>query len=182
MMWAAPLAWEREHLHASPAPGIMHAALHHRWLPTSLLVHRRVGGSIWHLVKGVKNSPSGSRLFGGLQVRLLLLGKSCLRQSRGIQSRPPQRIFVRPCLPPMQAIFGWGVMRRLSMEGCPWLLPAGVLSSHTMHGRTCCSAHTPHCHRQSIRREGPKIGGSFAVWGGLFSTFDCSFVALRKKV
>ena len=35
---------------------------------------------------------------------------------------------------------------------------------------------------QSIRREAPKIGGSFAVWGGLFSTFDCSFVALRKKV
>ena len=35
---------------------------------------------------------------------------------------------------------------------------------------------------QSIRREAPKIGGSFAVWGGLFSTFDCTLVALRKKV
>ncbi len=34
---------------------------------------------------------------------------------------------------------------------------------------------------QSIRREAPKIGGSFAVWGGLFSTFDCTLVALRKK-
>ena len=38
------------------------------------------------------------------------------------------------------------------------------------------------CALQSVRREAPKIGGSFAVWGGLFSTFDCSFVALRKKV
>lgn len=35
---------------------------------------------------------------------------------------------------------------------------------------------------QSIRREAPRIGGSFAVWGGLFSTFDCTLVAVRKKV
>lgn len=34
---------------------------------------------------------------------------------------------------------------------------------------------------QSIRREAPRIGGSFAVWGGLFSTFDCTLVAIRKK-
>lgn len=34
---------------------------------------------------------------------------------------------------------------------------------------------------QAIRREAPRIGGSFAVWGGLFSTFDCTLVALRKK-
>ena len=34
---------------------------------------------------------------------------------------------------------------------------------------------------QAIRREAPRIGGSFAVWGGLFSTFDCTLVALRHK-
>ena len=34
---------------------------------------------------------------------------------------------------------------------------------------------------QAIRREAPKIGGSFAVWGGLFSAFDCSLVAIRRK-
>lgn len=34
---------------------------------------------------------------------------------------------------------------------------------------------------QSIRTQAPKIGGSFAVWGGLFSSFDCTLVALRKK-
>ena len=33
----------------------------------------------------------------------------------------------------------------------------------------------------AIRREAPKIGGSFAVWGGLFSAFDCTLVALRHK-
>lgn len=27
-----------------------------------------VGGGLWHLVKGLKNSPSGSRLLGGVQV------------------------------------------------------------------------------------------------------------------
>lgn len=59
-----------------------------------------VGGGVWHLLKGLKNSPSGSRFKGGIE---------------------------------------------------------------------------------SIRREAPKIGGSFAVWGGLFSTFDCTLVALRKK-
>lgn len=35
---------------------------------------------------------------------------------------------------------------------------------------------------QAIRREAPRIGGSFAIWGGLFSTFDCTLVAIRKKV
>ncbi|KAK9916072.1 hypothetical protein WJX75_008241 [Coccomyxa subellipsoidea] len=59
-----------------------------------------VGGGIWHLVKGSKNSPSGQRMRGGLE---------------------------------------------------------------------------------AIRREAPRIGGSFAVWGGLFSTFDCTLVAIRHK-
>ncbi|KAF8698769.1 hypothetical protein HU200_035027 [Digitaria exilis] len=27
----------------------------------------------------------------------------------------------------------------------------------------------------------PRLGGSFAVWGGLFSTFDCAFVYAREK-
>lgn len=59
-----------------------------------------VGGGLWHLLKGMKNSPSGARFHGGIE---------------------------------------------------------------------------------SIRREAPRIGGSFAVWGGLFSTFDCTLVAVRKK-
>lgn len=59
-----------------------------------------VGGGIWHLIKGMKNSPGGSRFRGGVE---------------------------------------------------------------------------------AIRREAPRIGGGFAVWGGLFSTFDCTLVAIRKK-
>ena len=33
----------------------------------------------------------------------------------------------------------------------------------------------------AVRARVPVIGGNFAVWGGLFSTFDCSLVAIRKK-
>jgi import inner membrane translocase subunit TIM17 len=33
----------------------------------------------------------------------------------------------------------------------------------------------------AVKARVPVIGGNFAVWGGLFSTFDCSLVAIRKK-
>jgi len=33
----------------------------------------------------------------------------------------------------------------------------------------------------AVKARVPVIGGNFAVWGGLFSTFDCSLVAVRKK-
>lgn len=31
------------------------------------------------------------------------------------------------------------------------------------------------------KMKAPVLGGNFAVWGGTFSTFDCTFQALRKK-
>ena len=63
-----------------------------------------VGGGVWYLVKGLKNSPPGARMKGALE---------------------------------------------------------------------------------SIRRESPRLGGSFAVWGGLFSTFDfstCNDVSIDKEL
>ena len=36
-----------------------------------------VGGGIWHLVKGTKNSPSGARLRGGLEVSSYLAPSWC---------------------------------------------------------------------------------------------------------
>lgn len=33
----------------------------------------------------------------------------------------------------------------------------------------------------AVRTRAPIIGGNFAVWGGLFSTIDCTLVHLRKK-
>ncbi|CAH2036734.1 unnamed protein product [Thlaspi arvense] len=34
---------------------------------------------------------------------------------------------------------------------------------------------------QFVRMNAPRVGGSFAVWGGLFSTFDCAMVYARQK-
>ncbi|PSS15565.1 Mitochondrial import inner membrane translocase subunit TIM17-2 like [Actinidia chinensis var. chinensis] len=33
----------------------------------------------------------------------------------------------------------------------------------------------------AVRMNAPRVGGGFAVWGGLFSTFDCAAVYLRQK-
>lgn len=34
---------------------------------------------------------------------------------------------------------------------------------------------------QGMRMNAPRVGGSFAVWGGLFSVFDCTMVYARQK-
>ncbi|CAA7020132.1 unnamed protein product [Microthlaspi erraticum] len=34
---------------------------------------------------------------------------------------------------------------------------------------------------QYVRMNVPRVGGSFAVWGGLYSTFDCAMVYARQK-
>lgn len=34
---------------------------------------------------------------------------------------------------------------------------------------------------QAVKIRAPVLGGNFAVWGGLFSCFDCTFAAVRKK-
>lgn len=33
----------------------------------------------------------------------------------------------------------------------------------------------------AVKVRAPVLGGSFAVWGGLFSTFDCALQAIRRK-
>merc|ERR1719424_2316930 len=33
----------------------------------------------------------------------------------------------------------------------------------------------------AVKARAPVMGGNFAVWGGLFSSFDCTLVAIRKK-
>ena len=34
---------------------------------------------------------------------------------------------------------------------------------------------------QAVQMNAPRVGGSFAVWGGLFSAFDCTMVYVRQK-
>ena len=33
----------------------------------------------------------------------------------------------------------------------------------------------------SVKGRAPVLGGAFAVWGGFFSSYDCSFVGIRQK-
>ncbi|KAG1683577.1 Mitochondrial import inner membrane translocase subunit Tim17-A [Nymphon striatum] len=33
----------------------------------------------------------------------------------------------------------------------------------------------------AVRQRAPILGGNFAIWGGMFSTIDCTLVYLRKK-
>jgi import inner membrane translocase subunit TIM17 len=33
----------------------------------------------------------------------------------------------------------------------------------------------------AIKNRAPILGGSFALWGGIFSTFDCSFIYFRQQ-
>ncbi|CAH0723499.1 unnamed protein product, partial [Brenthis ino] len=33
----------------------------------------------------------------------------------------------------------------------------------------------------AVKERSPIVGGNFAVWGGMFSTIDCSLVYLRQK-
>jgi hypothetical protein len=33
----------------------------------------------------------------------------------------------------------------------------------------------------ALKTKAPSLGGSFAVWGGLYSSFDCTFAYLRGK-
>ena len=49
-----------------------------------------VGGGIWHLIKGAKNSPSGARTRGGIEVTLKWhaeVGTDVIKNSRGANSR-----------------------------------------------------------------------------------------------
>jgi len=34
---------------------------------------------------------------------------------------------------------------------------------------------------QAIKARSPVLGGQFAVWGGLFSTFDCALAGYRRR-
>uniref|UniRef100_A0A2K6EUD6 Translocase of inner mitochondrial membrane 17B n=1 Tax=Propithecus coquereli TaxID=379532 RepID=A0A2K6EUD6_PROCO len=55
-----------------------------------------------------------------------------------------------------------------------WLLHLGFW------GNSWCLAYSRGS-VNAVRIRAPQIGGSFAVWGGLFSTIDCGLVRLRGK-
>uniref|UniRef100_A0A8C6XN71 Translocase of inner mitochondrial membrane 17B n=1 Tax=Naja naja TaxID=35670 RepID=A0A8C6XN71_NAJNA len=81
-------------------------------------------------------------------------------------------------------------MEEYAREPCPWRIVDDCGGAFTMGmiGGGVFQANAPvgvrHRFRGSInaiRVRAPQIGGSFAVWGGLFSTIDCGLVKMRGK-
>ena len=105
-----------------------------------------IGGGVWNMVKGARNSPRGERLIGSvtaIKARAPVIGGTRLRRSNSSRPHPGARAG------------RWGV---------PWRC------LDALAGRSACS-----------RAVAALLAGNFAVWGGLFSTFDCTLVALRRK-
>lgn len=81
----------------------------------------------------------------------------------------------------------------VNREPCPWRIVddaggaycfglAGGIVWHSIGGAR--NAPKGHMFSQALSRvktRVPILGGSFAVWGTLFSCFDCSFTYMRKK-
>ncbi|KAM9167010.1 mitochondrial import inner membrane translocase subunit Tim17-B [Mergus octosetaceus] len=86
-------------------------------------------------------------------------------------------------------------MEEYAREPCPWRIvddcggafTMGVIGGgvfQALKGFRNAPAGLRHRLRGSasaIRTRAPQIGGSFAVWGGLFSTIDCGLVRLRGR-
>lgn len=108
-----------------------------------------VGGGAWHLVKGLKTSPTGYRLKGALEVR------ACAR----LPGHVP----------------GW---QHWLQEQQGRQHSSATAATTTQINPVCRPPPFP----QSLRKESPRLGGSFANWGLTFSMFDCSLQYLRKKV
>ncbi|XP_018008939.1 mitochondrial import inner membrane translocase subunit Tim17-B [Hyalella azteca] len=86
-------------------------------------------------------------------------------------------------------------MEEYAREPCPWRIVGDCGGAFTMGiiGGGVFQAvkgfrNAPSGYRRrfagsflSVRQRAPIIGGQFAVWGGLFSTIDCSLVYMRQK-
>ncbi|XP_067096463.1 mitochondrial import inner membrane translocase subunit Tim17-B [Osmerus mordax] len=86
-------------------------------------------------------------------------------------------------------------MEEYSREPCPWRIVDDCGGAFTMGAigggvfqsiKGFRNAPVGVRHRlkgsaNAVRVRAPQIGGSFAIWGGLFSTIDCGLVRLRGK-
>lgn len=78
-------------------------------------------------------------------------------------------------------------------DPCPWRIPDDIGGAFAMGaiGGGIWNAgkgarNSPRGERilgsiTAVKARAPVLGGNFAVWGGLFSTFDCTLAAIRKK-
>eukprot|EP00043_Microstomoeca_roanoka_P025226 m.8025 g.8025 ORF g.8025 m.8025 type:complete len:154 (-) comp5354_c0_seq2:267-728(-) len=78
-------------------------------------------------------------------------------------------------------------------EPCPWRIlddcggafAMGAIGGSVWHGvKGYRSAPRGLKYREclnAIKLRAPTVGGNFGIWGAMFSTFDCSFAAMRGK-
>lgn len=59
------------------------------------------------------------------------------------------------------------------------------MNSHNAHNAHKYTHNRYFCYQlgsvAAIKQRSPIIAGNFAVWGGMFSTIDCTLVYFRKK-
>ncbi|KAI9849242.1 MAG: translocase of the inner membrane [Sclerophora amabilis] len=80
-----------------------------------------------------------------------------------------------------------------SRDPCPWVVLSdfggafcmGAIGGAVWHG-VKGFRNSPYGERRigaltAIKARAPVLGGNFGVWGGLFSTFDCTVKGIRKK-
>ncbi|KAL6907317.1 Tim17/Tim22/Tim23/Pmp24 family domain-containing protein [Trichoderma evansii] len=78
-------------------------------------------------------------------------------------------------------------------DPCPWVIlndfggafAMGAIGGTIWHGIKGFR-NSPYGERRigaitAIKMRAPVLGGNFGVWGGLFSTFDCTVKGIRKK-
>ncbi|KAF3808742.1 Mitochondrial import inner membrane translocase subunit tim17 [Colletotrichum gloeosporioides] len=70
-------------------------------------------------------------------------------------------------------------------DPCPWVILNDFGGAFAMGGIKGFR-NSPYGERRigaisAIKMRAPVLGGNFGVWGGLFSTFDCSVKGIRQK-
>ncbi|KAB0372389.1 hypothetical protein FD755_016181 [Muntiacus reevesi] len=120
-----------------------------------------IGGGVFQAIKGFRNAP----VLSCLSVSLFRI---CLSHYNVSSERVGARFTLFTAV---SLHIPWHLAHHdLNPALTPYLLtfPQGI--RHRLRGSV-----------NAVRIRAPQIGGSFAVWGGLFSTIDCGLVRLRGK-
>ncbi|GCB65014.1 mitochondrial import inner membrane translocase subunit Tim17-A isoform X2 [Scyliorhinus torazame] len=86
-------------------------------------------------------------------------------------------------------------MEEYAREPCPWRIVDDCGGAFTMgaigggifqsikgfRNAPVGMSHRLHGSLTAVKIRAPQLGGSFAIWGGLFSTIDCGLVKVRGK-
>ncbi|XP_069603949.1 mitochondrial import inner membrane translocase subunit Tim17-B isoform X1 [Ranitomeya imitator] len=120
-----------------------------------------IGGGVFQSIKGFRNAPVVS-----ISCRVPLTGVlRCITCVTTTSFPDCRALALAPALP-AAGEEGSGIVGSITLT--PVLSSQGY--KHRLRGSM-----------NAVKIRAPQIGGSFAVWGGLFSTIDCGLVKLRGK-